>query len=219
MAIRHVIFDWDGTLVQTLDLWLIAYQDAFEARGHYYTAKEIVSEFFTNHDTIPARHPHLNFPPIAEQAFTYVQNNAHKSTLYAGAGAIATQVAEAGCTVSLVSSSGRYVLEKGLNAHRLGADFGSIIAGDDGFGHKPSTTPFEETLRRQGHAAEETLIIGDSLVDIQAGQALGCQTCFFAPASNERFHNFAQLAALGPDHQIDHLNGLLGLVKTPALAR
>lgn len=218
MTIRHVIFDWDGTLVQTLDLWLIAYQDAFEARGHYYSAKEIVSEFFTNHDTIPARHPHLNFPPIAQQAFAYVQDNAAKSTLYAGAGGIAAQVAHAGCSVSLVSSSSRYVLEKGLNAHKLGDHFTSIIAGDDGFGHKPSPAPFQETLTRQGYGPEDTLIIGDSLVDIQAGQALGCKTCLYAPASNERFHNISQLAALGPDHQIDHLNGLLDLVKTPALA-
>ena len=45
--------------------------------------------------------------------------------------------------------------------------------------------------------AAETLIVGDSHVDILAGQAVGCQTCWFAPDVNDVFHDFARIRGIG----------------------
>ena len=89
-----------------------------------------------------------------------------------------------------------------MRAHGLEDYFDSIVAGDDGFGHKPSTLPFEKTLERLGARAAETLIIGDMQVDIQAGRASGCQTCWFAPDHNRFFHDFDNMRAIAPDHEI-----------------
>ena len=59
----------------------------------------------------------------------------------------------------MVSSSPRVALERGLAAHDLGGLFASIIAGDDGFGHKPDALPFAETLARIGATAEDRLVM------------------------------------------------------------
>lgn len=87
--------------------------------------------------------------------------------------------------------------------------FISIIAGNDGYGHKPNTLPFEETLKRMGSAANETLVIGDSHVDIEAGKAAGCYTCLFAPALNAQFHDVKQLKSMNADIEISEISALL----------
>jgi pyrophosphatase PpaX len=207
--IQHVIFDWDGTLVRSLDLWIDGYHAAFARRDLVYSPDEIVAEFFHEHDRVADRHPHLDFAVIADEARAHVRQGSARVALYDGAVETLAGLAARGITLSLVSSSPREVLQIGLMAHGLDACFASVLAGDDGFGHKPDPLPFGETLRRLGASAVTTLIIGDSHVDILAGQAAGCRTCLFAPAENRLFHDHARLRTIGADHDIAQLAEIL----------
>ncbi|MEP3048831.1 MAG: HAD family hydrolase [Roseibium sp.] len=202
MSVRNVIFDWDGTLAKTLDLWLQGYQAAFERRGHHFDPKFIASEFFHNHHEVPAKHPELKFPEIIEETRQFVFEGLPTVELYEGAVETLSSLKDRGKTLTLVTSSARYLIDRALNAHGLGHFFDSVVAGDDGFGHKPSTLPFVTTLERVGAKASETLVIGDSHVDIQAGQSSGCQTCWFAPEQNILFHDFEHVKSMSPDHEI-----------------
>jgi HAD superfamily hydrolase (TIGR01509 family) len=212
MTIDHIIFDWDGTLARTLDLWLDGYRIAFERRGYDHTPEVLSREFFHNHHLVPDRHPTLDFPPIVAETRNHVLQNAPNVALYDDAQDTLERVISAGVTVTLVTSSGRALLNKGLQAHGLSDEFSSVVTGDCGYGHKPSTKPFEATLDRVGAQAKRTLIIGDSHVDIEAGQALGCQTCWFAPQENALFHDFDRIRAMRPHHEIDRLSRLHGIV-------
>ncbi len=206
--ISNIIFDWDGTLARTLDLWLDGYQIEFETRGFKFTAQQIVSEFFTNHDTVENKYPDMQFPTIANNVRTHVRNNVANVTLYENAAQVVTDYAESDVSIALVSSSPRATLMAGLESHGLHNRFQSIIAGDDGYGHKPSTAPFSETLNRLDAAPNETIIIGDSFVDVQAGRAMGCGTCLFTPESNALFYDFNVLRRENPDYDIQNLQGL-----------
>nr|WP_321483676.1 HAD-IA family hydrolase [uncultured Cohaesibacter sp.] len=209
MSVSNIIFDWDGTLAKTLDLWLAGYQVAFERRGHKFDAKTIVSEFFHNHHEVPERYPDLEFPIIAEETRSYVFAALSSVELYDGVFEVLSGLAQQEKTVTLVTSSSRHLLEKALASKELQNYFSSIIAGDDGFGHKPSTQPFEETIKRIDASPESTAIVGDTHVDIQAGQSLGCKTCWFAPLHNGLFHDFDCIRKLSPDHEISDLRELL----------
>lgn len=212
MSIRNIIFDWDGTLAKTLDLWLEGYRISFHDRGHRFDAKFIVEEFFHNHHEVPARYPDLEFPTVAEETRSYVFEGLAKVDLYEGAKETLEILESKGVTLSLVTSSARRLLDRALDAHELRSFFASVVAGDDGFGHKPSDLPFRETLDRIGAAAAETLVIGDSHVDIQAGKSIGCQTCWFAPEHNSLFHDFEHLESLCADHQILRVSELAVIV-------
>ena len=72
MTISNIIFDWDGTLAKTLDLWLEGYQVSFNRRAHDFGPGEIVREFFHNHKDVPVRYPDMDFPVIAEETRQYV---------------------------------------------------------------------------------------------------------------------------------------------------
>ena len=207
--IATIIFDWDGTLARSLDLWVDGYHAAFARRDLRYSTENIVADFFHDHHLVADKHPHLDFAVIADEARAHVLDAAARVALYDGALAVLAGLAGRGLALALVSSSPRGVLETGLGAHGLGGVFASVIAGDDGFGHKPDPLPFAETLRRMAARAEATLIIGDSHVDILAGQAAGCRTCLFAPEENRVFHDHDRLRTLGADHDIAVLADLL----------
>lgn len=209
VVIQTIIFDWDGTLVRSLDLWIDGYLAAFARRDLTYSPDDIVAEFFHEHHLVAGRHPHLDFPAIADEARAHVRAKASRVALYDGAVETLAGLAAQGITLALVSSSPGRVLEIGLGAHGLGGRFASVLAGDDGFGHKPDALPFVETLRRLGAQAGTTLVVGDSHVDILAGQAAGCRTCLFAPAENRLFHDHARLRRMGVDHDIAKLPDIL----------
>jgi pyrophosphatase PpaX len=212
LSIKNIIFDWDGTLLKTLELWLESYQVAFNKRDLQFGPAEIVAEFFQDHHRVPERHPDLDFPTIAKECFEYVHKAVSSATLYDGAVETLSALKSEQTTFSLVSSSSRKVLEAGLGSHGFKEDFVSIIAGDDGFGYKPSASPFEEMLTRMGVNAAETLVIGDSHVDILAGKAVGCQTCLFLPPENALFHDVAHLKSHNADFEISHMPDLLKLL-------
>ncbi len=213
LSIQNIIFDWDGTLAKTLEIWLTGYQQALERRALSFEPDEIVAEFFHNHHEVSDKHPDINFPMIAEETRAHVSHAAHTVDLYHGAIETLVTLKNSGLKLSLVSSSSRPLLTSGLSANGLTDFFVSVIAGDDGYGHKPNTQPFTETLERMDAKASETLVIGDSLVDIQAGMSVGCTTCLFAPLQNKLFHNFDHQKSMNADHEIDHLPDLIKHVR------
>ncbi len=81
---KSVIFDWDGTLAKTLDLWLAGYQASFESRGYRYDPKFIVKEFFHSHQQVAERYPDLDFQTIAKETREYVFEGLASVELYDG---------------------------------------------------------------------------------------------------------------------------------------
>jgi len=211
VSIKSVIFDWDGTLAKTLDLWLQGFHTAFGSRGHRFDPKFIAKEFFHDHPEVPARHPDLEFPTVAEETRSYVFNGLPTVELYEGVAETLKSLKHKGMTLTLVTSSPRHLLDRALGTHDLEHFFDSIVAGDGGFGHKPSPLPFKATLERVGGKASDTLIIGDSHVDILAGKSSGCQTCWFAPEHNSLFHDFEHIRSMSPDHEISRIRELVAI--------
>ncbi len=98
-----------------------------------------------------------------------------------------TTLGERGVKIGLVSSSRRRLLEKGLAHHALISSFSSVIAGDDVTRVKPHPESFLTTMEYLNVVPEETLIVGDSKTDIEAGKHAYTDTCLFFPKDNEPF--------------------------------
>ena len=111
--------------------------------------------------------------------------------------------------LSLVSSSNRNLLEKGLILHGLTDYFSSVISGDDVTKHKPNPEAFRQTFDLIKKEPNEILIIGDAKTDIMAGHAADTKTCLFTPKDNELFYDFDELRSIQPDFEINTLSELL----------
>ncbi len=212
MAIKNVIFDWDGTLGMTLHLWLAGYQFGMDNQGYEFSENVLAREFFYQHDKGAKKYPHVDFKKLVGDAHSHLEKNLPNLRLYKGANETLSQLKNKNITLALVTSSPRAIAQRGMAVHSLEKHFNSVIGGDDGFGHKPHPAPFNETLQRLNASPEETLIIGDARTDILAGHAARTKTCLFTPQSNQLFHNFDELASVGADYTIDSLTDLVDLI-------
>jgi pyrophosphatase PpaX len=107
--------------------------------------------------------------------------------------------------LGVVSSKMRAGLERGLNIYRMIEFFDVIIAGDDCQNHKPHPEPLLRAMETALASQRETIYIGDSTHDIVAGRAAQVMT---AAATWGPFPR-AALEDLRPDFLLNHPKDLL----------
>ncbi len=83
--------------------------------------------------------------------------------------------------------------------------FCAILGGDSTSRRKPDPAPLQMVMAQCGVSPRQTVMVGDSIVDIKAGKAAGAITCGIAGGFRPR----AELEAAGSDLIVDDVAGLL----------
>lgn len=87
----------------------------------------------------------------------------------------------------------------------IDAAFGCILGGDSLAEMKPNAEPILHVLRELGGTPQATVMVGDGLTDIHAGQAAGTLTC----GVTYGFRSKGELAGAEPDFLIDDIKELI----------
>ena len=82
----------------------------------------------------------------------------------------------AGVQLAVVTSKTHALARRGLKGCGLGGYFGVLIGADDVSQHKPHPAPVLAALDRLSAVRADTVFIGDSPHDIEAGRAAGIRT-------------------------------------------
>ena len=179
MPIKAVLFDIDGTLVDSNDLHVLAWQAAFETIGARFDRQTIHDQIGKGTDMlVPA------LLPDADEALQQRLGDAHgerfKSAYlktvkpFPGAHALLARVHAAGQKLVLASSASAEELDhyvQLLDARDL------VTAGtssDDVERTKPAPDIFATALRKVAPlAADEVIVVGDTPYDIEAAAKCG----------------------------------------------
>lgn len=184
-----VVFDLDGTLLDSLPLVLAAISHAVEPFGARPTM-----EIFARLGGPPERFllPMIaharNLPVALERLESFHRDNAHLIQPYAGAKELLVTMQAAGVRTALWTGRDRSSAEWLLQSHRLQASFATIVCGDDLSTHKPDPAGLREILRRLDVPAERTLFIGDADVDVLGGSDCGVDTVLIRHARQVENH-------------------------------
>lgn len=89
--------------------------------------------------------------------------------------------------------------------------FRAILGEETTHAYKPDPAPLKVAMELCGAAAADTVMVGDSSADIEAGKAAGVATC----AVTGGFHTGEELRACEPDLIIDGLPELCGYFYNP----
>jgi pyrophosphatase PpaX len=110
----------------------------------------------------------------------------------------------AGHPVAIVTSKTTTMTRRGLDVSGLGAHFDMIIGCDVCERHKPDPQPVEIALARLGYTPDEAVFVGDSVYDMLAGNAAGVTTiaALWGPFTRE------DLAASQPAHYLNRMGDL-----------
>jgi len=182
-----LLFDLDGTLVDTTDLILQSFAWTFDAHlpGRLPSRRDLVATFGRS---LPAALRELAAEQgatdpealAAEMLVTYRDfQRQHHDTLiqpFPGiADALAALHAE-GHRLGVVTSKMQHFARRGMQLFDLERYFDVAVFHDDVTRHKPHPEPLLEAARRAGVEPSSAIYIGDSTHDIVAGRAAAMRT-------------------------------------------
>ncbi len=111
--------------------------------------------------------------------------------------------------VSLLTTKGQDQAEKIIKHFKLDNYFNFIMGRRDGIAHKPSAEPLLFICNQIGIDAKDTVIVGDTELDINCGKNAGAVTC----GVTYGYRTKESLKENSPDFLIDNLRELQTVLK------
>jgi pyrophosphatase PpaX len=177
-SIRGLLFDLDGTLIDTEELILSSARHATEV-----VLGEALPDSVLRHNIgVPLRIQMGEYAPeyVDELLAAYREHNAlvHDDLIreYPGTEEALVALQSAGYRMGVVTSKSRPVAQRGVDFFGLGRFFEFVVGYEDTEIHKPNAEPVLEGARRLGVAAARCVYVGDSPHDMAAGCAAGSLT-------------------------------------------
>ena len=174
---RVVVFDLDGTLLNSLPLVLRAFSHALGPFGGKPTM-EMFAHFGGPPEKIfqgllaDAR----DVPAALTRLHEFHRDNHHLIELFPGAKEMLGELRSRGVALAVWTGRDRASAEHLFTLHGLEEFFTEVVCGDDLPSHKPDPAGLREILRRLGLKAHEALYLGDADVDVTGGAGAGVDT-------------------------------------------
>lgn len=209
-----IVFDCDGTLVDSEGIHAKALQGALEELGVPLTVEEIRSQSagIANGDYLRrvAEERRIVFPADGELLVEDIADRLIDSEvkLIDGADSVVRRLSERGIPVAVASNSSRRLVEHMLRAvHLAGMFAGRIAARDDVTMAKPAPDVYHYAAGLLGARNEDCVAIEDSPVGVAAARAAGMTVIGFRPGSS--FVAEGQLIDSGASLVIESLREIL----------
>lgn len=203
-----VLFDLDGTLINSIELILNSARHAFrnrigrvpddaEWKGLIGMPLEASFRRYASDDADVAS-------LLARYREYQMEHHDRLVTCYDEVVETVDFIRAAGHPVAIVTSKTTTMTRRGLDISGLGAHFDTIIGCDVCQRHKPDPQPVQIALERLGYAPDEAVFLGDSVYDMLSGNAAGVTTiaALWGPFTRD------DLVATRPTHFLERIRDL-----------
>ncbi len=222
---RAVLFDFDGTLLDSFDDIVAAVNHTLEASGRGRLPEATVRGYIGDgladmvRRALTAtgdREPTGDEVEVFIERYRpwYAEHWLDRSGLYPGASDLIDDLAARGDRLALVSNKSESACRGLLDALAISERFGAVTGGDTYPRRKPDPTPVLRTLEVLGVSPDQGVMIGDGPQDIGAGRAAGVRTI----GVGWGLHPAERLREAGADQVVDSFDDLraaLGLEPLP----
>ena len=175
MNYTHIVFDVDGTLLNTAHCILQALKDTLETiSGETYETDKLNFALGMTSENV-LRHLNVKEESIPSVIDAWVKKEEECSDLirpFPGIETLLAQLKDAGAELGIVTSRTHSELELVFRPFSPLDFFSVIICADDTSEHKPSPAPLLKYMEKAGAGPEQVLYVGDSAQDMEcAGRA------------------------------------------------
>jgi HAD superfamily hydrolase (TIGR01509 family) len=210
--IKCVLFDLDGTLIQTTEIIINTFKITFEK---YFPELKLSEDDYTNMlgQTLFTTFGYYTsqeekVDEIVQFYRTYSNDMIEQGLLaYPGAKDVLAFLKKKNIKVGIVTSKMRKVATHHLEITGLYEHLDGIIGYEDVNEHKPSPEPIEKALTLLGAKKSSTIYVGDHENDIIAAKKAGIQTCAVTYS-----HRLKEMLSYQPDYVIDELDNIKDLI-------
>ena len=188
---RAVLFDLDGTLIDTVELILASYRHTCQVHALHGVPDHIWAQSLGT----PLRVQFARFASgpehVQDMIATYLEHNMkHHDSLvreYPGVLEAVRGLSTSGLRLAVVTSKMHGGLERGLSVGGYDGLFELLIGADDVENPKPHPEPVLKALSGLGVEPAEAVFVGDSPYDMASGRAAGVRTAVatWGPFSRE----------------------------------
>lgn len=171
-SIRGVLFDWDGTLLNSYDADSAAYLAMFREMGIAWGLEDLARHYSPNwyHVYRAAKLPRARWDD-ADRAWR-TQYAKHKPRLLAGARRVLTRL-RSRHELGLVTSGDRDRVVRQLREFRLTQIFAARVCSGDTTRRKPHPEPLRLALEQMELEAAACVYVGDSPEDLEMARRAG----------------------------------------------
>lgn len=207
--IKAILFDLDGTLIDTNELIVECFQYALKEHKNLDVPREdVVKTFGEPLIFAMQRYDEENVDDLLN-LFRKRQETRH-DILARECGGVTDGIKalkEEGIKIALVTSKRRPMTERGLNLIDIFKYMDAVVAFEDTEDHKPTGGPALKACELLGVKPEETIMVGDSHNDILCGKDAGCYTCLVRYTALP----LEEMMSYEPDFIIDKLSELVDI--------
>ncbi len=208
--IKSIIFDLDGTLIDTLDLHIQAFQLLFEEINELIPYEKIAENMGrTPRDTLLTLLPRLQenknqLEFLAKRKEEILTNLLDHIPKFPGVIELLQYIQKMQLIICLASSTPKYNVMKMLQGASIDHYFQVIITGEDITIGKPNPEIFLKAAEKAGISYETCLVIGDSPHDVIAAKKAGMKIIAVLTGK----HSFEEVQKEQPDLLISSLKEL-----------
>jgi len=178
MSYKGVIFDLDGTILDSIQLSIVSFRHACEVHlGQKIPEKELLKMYGK-----PLTEQMNYFCPekaddlVATYREFFKKSHDEIIALYPDVRELLEQLNSQGLTVTLVTSKSTAAAKQSLNFFNIEHYFKHLIFSEDVEKHKPHPEPYNKMIDLMELKPSEIISIGDSPFDIMGSQRAGLTT-------------------------------------------
>ncbi|MCB2288687.1 pyrophosphatase PpaX [Clostridium sp. CS001] len=212
MTIKNILFDLDGTLLDTNELIIQSFKHTYKTHLNKDVDKDEIIKSFGEILKITLDR---EFGEHSDEAIkTYrnfqVENFEKLIAIHQGVKEGIIELYSQGYKLGVVTSRLNDSAIRGLKHFGLMEYFQSIIGADDTDKHKPDPTPAFMALKEMGGKPEETMIVGDSPFDILCGKNAGIKSVAVGWSALP----MDTILKYEPDYVVDSMEELITLIES-----
>jgi HAD superfamily hydrolase (TIGR01509 family) len=203
-----VLFDWDGTLLDSFEADAQAYSHMFHALGMSWSMAMLKRHYSPNWHRVyrAARLPSARWDEADRLWMQFYKK--HQPEMQPGARQV-LRALERRFTLALVSSGSRSRVRRQLREHGVAAMFRAKVCSEDAPRRKPHPAPLRMALARLRIAPKVCVYVGDAPEDIEMAHRAGVRAIGVLGGSPVP----ERLRAASPDALIETIRQLPALLK------
>ncbi|PEL08183.1 pyrophosphatase PpaX [Bacillus sp. AFS017336] len=210
MKINTILFDLDGTLINTNELIIASF---------LHTLNKFYPDQYKREHVIPFMGPTLteSFSTVDEGRVDELISEYRRFNMemhdefveeYETVYETIETLHRLGYKIGIVTTKARNVVEMGLSFGRLKQFFDIVVTIDDVQNAKPHPEPIQLALKKLNSIPEESLMVGDNYHDIEGGKNAGTETAGVAwSLKGKEF-----LATYKPDFMLEKMSDILSIL-------
>jgi len=208
--INTILFDLDGTLIDTNELIISTYLHTLEKYFPGKYKRQDVLPFLgpTLHEVFEAMDPERVEEMVLEYRTYNLANHDALVKEFVGVMETIETLKKKGYKLAIVTTKREDVAFKGLRLMKLDPFFDVMIAYDHVKKVKPDPEPIFLALEKLDSKPEETLMVGDNFHDVLAGKNAGTKTAGVAWTIKGRDY----LAKYEPDYMLENMTDLITIL-------